>query len=360
VATPKNFKHGQITGEPNASYNNAKLNQQLIDYQKAYDNLPPAVKYAGVDVAVGALKNSKVKTLPFREYAQKIVDRYRAQGRGSWWVKVHALSKFVTLHGDLSLDMVTKATFAELMEHMQQTLSNTSTSMYLRELRSIYNMAVNDEQLSLADARPFKNIKIPKGRKREVALTVENIQAIQRVAPGTKVEQLSMDVLLIMLCLGGVNMKDLVALSPPQGNRIGYYRAKTNTTKDEDVKVSLAVQPELQPLMAKYGGAENCLFDFGYRYASYQNFNSLVNNGLKRVAAKAGVDVNLTTSVIRHTWATIADELGVSENVIDYVLGHSVRGMAMRYIHRRYKAADEAIRLVLDAINDNAINRVPA
>jgi integrase len=165
------------------------------------------------------------------------------------------------------------------------------------------------------------------------------------------------DMLLIMLCLGGINMKDLVALPPAESGRICYYRAKTDSTKSEDVKVSLAIQPELSALIAKYAGAER-LFDFGYKYANYCNFGSFINKGLKKIAKKASLEVSLSASVIRHSWATIADELGVSENVIDYVLGHSVKGMAMKYIHRRYKAADEAIRLVLNAVNetDNSYN----
>ena len=68
------------------------------------------------------------------------------------------------------------------------------------------------------------------------------------------------------------------------------------------------------------------------------------------MAEAANINVNLSTYVARHTWATIADELGVSEGVIDYVLGHSVRGMAIKYIHRRYRAADEAVRTILNAL----------
>jgi site-specific recombinase XerC len=351
IAAPRNFKNGQITGEPNANYNNAKLNQQLITYQKTYDNLPLHLKYSGLDAIVGILKNPKANTLPFRDYAQKIIDSYRAQDKGSWQVKDQALKKFVAIHSDLPLEAITKATFMELMEYMQKGLSDTSTGIYLRELKSIYNMAVADEKLALTDAQPFKGIKIPKGKKREVALTIENIQAIQQLDLSYKIEQIAKDMLMIMLCLGGLNMKDLVVLPLPENGRICYYRAKTDSTKEEDVKVSLAIQPELAELIAKYRGTDK-LFDFGYRYASYRDFGKLINRGLKQIAKKAGVEVELSASVIRHSWATIADELGVSENVIDYVLGHSVRGMAMKYIHRRYKAADDAIRLVLDAIND--------
>jgi hypothetical protein len=75
VSALKNFKNGQITGEPNANYNNAKLNQRLINYQKAYDNLPLYIKHAAFDTVVNTLKNPKANAISFRKYAQKIVDR---------------------------------------------------------------------------------------------------------------------------------------------------------------------------------------------------------------------------------------------------------------------------------------------
>jgi integrase len=356
VSAPKNFKNGQVTGEPNANYNNAKLNQRLIDYQKTYDGLPLHIKHTGLDAVVGLLKSSNYNTISFKEYARKIIDTYRAHDKGSWRVKEQALNKFAALYGELKLGAVTKATITALMEQLQETLSDTSIGMYLREIKSMYNMAVNDESLALIDTRPFKGIKIPKGKKREIALTIEETKKIQKVAVETKTEEVAKDLFLITLCLGGINIKDLLVLPPAQNGRISYYRAKTTGTKDKDVKVSLAIQPELSQLIEKYKGAGDKLLDFGYKYTDYRNFSSLINKKLIGIAKKADVDVKLTMSVIRHSWATIADELGVSENIIDYVLGHSVKGMAMKYIHRRYKAADEAIRLVLDAVGKGSSN----
>ncbi|MDR1022004.1 MAG: phage integrase SAM-like domain-containing protein, partial [Prevotellaceae bacterium] len=222
ILTPKNFKNGQITGEPNASYKNAKLNQQLIDFQKVYDNLPLHLKHAKLDTIVSALRTPKANTLSFREYAQKIIDRYKSQGKGSWSVKEQALNKFTATHGNLPLELITKATIMKVMEDMQKTICDTSIGMYLREIRAIYNMAVGDEQLALVDTHPFKGIKIPKGRKREVALTAENIQAIQKIIPKYKPEQIAKDMLMIMLCLGGINMKDLVTLPPAENGRVFY------------------------------------------------------------------------------------------------------------------------------------------
>jgi integrase len=350
IVTPKNLKNGQIAGEPNANYNSVKLNQQLIDFQKRYDGLPLYVRYAGLDTIMDALKGPNVSTLSFREYAQKIADSYKSDGKGSWQVKQQALNKFAALHGELPLESVTKAIIIELKQHLQGTLSDTSIGMYLREIKAMYNAAVNDDRLTLVDAQPFKGVQIPKGKKREVALTIEQMRAIRDVALQFKTERIPRDVFMIIFYLGGINMKDLMSLTPPRNGRISYYRAKTDDTKEDDVQVSLAIQPELLSLIERYAGSSHLLFDFGYKYASYCNFTRLVDRGLKKVAAKAGVDVNLSTYVARHSWATIADELGVMEGVIDYVLGHSVKGMSMKYIHRRHKAADEAIRVVLNSI----------
>ena len=88
---------------------------------------------------------------------------------------------------------VTRTTITTLMEQLQRTLSDTSAGMYLREIKSIYNMAVNDESIELIDTHPFKNIKIPKGKKREIALTIAEAKAIYKLPVETKTEQVAKD-----------------------------------------------------------------------------------------------------------------------------------------------------------------------
>jgi hypothetical protein len=166
VAAAKNIKNGQITGDPNANYSSAKLNQQLIGYQKKYDGLPLHVKYAALNTILEALKSPKPATLLFRERAQKIIDAYRAQGKGSRRIKEQALAKFVAKHGNLTLESIAKATITELMADMQATLSDTSTGMYLREIKSMYNKAVNDERITRIHSRASKfqrakSVKLP-------------------------------------------------------------------------------------------------------------------------------------------------------------------------------------------------------
>lgn len=47
-----------------------------------------------------------------------------------------------------------------------------------------------------------------------------------------------------------------------------------------------------------------------------------MNNNLKKIATLANLEINLTTYVTRHSWASIAKNKGVSVAIISDALGH--------------------------------------
>ena len=67
----------------------------------------------------------------------------------------------------------------------------------------------------------------------------------------------------------------------------------------------------------------------------------------------------MTPHTLRHTFASIAAELGFSELTIAALLGHAARGVTQRYIH-----IDEALMMtsdkVADEITDLLDGRAPA
>ncbi|HQS08555.1 MAG: integrase [Rhizobiales bacterium 24-66-13] len=67
---------------------------------------------------------------------------------------------------------------------------------------------------------------------------------------------------------------------------------------------------------------------------------------LNRVCAMARLD-DVTPHTLRHTFASVAGDLGFSELTIAALLGHAARGVTQRYIH-----IDEALRLAADLIAD--------
>lgn len=65
---------------------------------------------------------------------------------------------------------------------------------------------------------------------------------------------------------------------------------------------------------------------------------------LDRVCALAGL-ADVTPHTLRHTFASVAGDLGFSELTIAALLGHASRGVTQRYIH-----IDEALRMAADKV----------
>lgn len=65
---------------------------------------------------------------------------------------------------------------------------------------------------------------------------------------------------------------------------------------------------------------------------------------LDRICARAGLE-DVTPHVLRHTFASVAGDLGFSELTIAALLGHAARGVTQRYVH-----IDEALRVAADRV----------
>ena len=71
---------------------------------------------------------------------------------------------------------------------------------------------------------------------------------------------------------------------------------------------------------------------------------------LDRVCARAELD-GVTPHVLRHTFASVAGDLGFSELTIAAMLGHAARGVTQRYVH-----IDEALRVASDRVAGEIAN----
>jgi len=66
---------------------------------------------------------------------------------------------------------------------------------------------------------------------------------------------------------------------------------------------------------------------------------------LERVCTAGRLD-DVTPHTLRHTFASVAGDLGFSELTIRALLGHAARGVTQRYVH-----IDEALRLAADRVS---------
>ena len=87
------------------------------------------------------------------------------------------------------------------------------------------------------------------------------------------------------------------------------------------------------------------LLSWAERCADYRTFAAKTNKALGEI------HTGLTTYWARHSWATIAASLDISEDTIALALGHaSAHATTSIYIERSLRKVDEANRRVLDAV----------
>ena len=215
-----------------------------------------------------------------------------------------------------------------------------SRSIHLRNIRAIFNNAIDNELIS-ADLYPFRKFKIKKEVTAKRALTLKQIQKVIEFK-GTDQENWARDVFMLSFFLIGINMKDLYYLNNTENKYLNYNRAKTNRF------YNIKIEPETQLLLEKYKG-ENHLLRFQEQFTKYKSLGIKLNEYLKSIALKENIKP-FTSYSARHSWATFASELEIPKETISAALGHGGNTVTDIYINFNQKKIDAANRKVISYV----------
>lgn len=269
--------------------------------------------------------------------------------------KVYAFSGKKTKMKDIDYKYV--MTFNK---HLSQTQGVNGRAMYLRHLRAICNYAVHTNVLQES---PFKHFSIKTEQTKHRVIDIETLRRLYHF-PVNKYQQRHKDYFFLMFFLIGINATDLFNARPDAivNGRFEYIRAKTHK------KYTIKIEPEAQALLDRYKG-DGYLVDAHNRCQSVKTFLHTLNDALgmigeEKIRIVPADDLfggtkeeryieplisNATSYFARHTWATIASDLGISIDVISQALGHSFGNRTtMIYIKPDQSKVDDANRKVID------------
>lgn len=219
----------------------------------------------------------------------------------------------------------------------QTSPSTNSRSIHLRNIRTIFNAALDDEFISVY---PFRRFKIATEETIKRSISVEDMRKLfsAEVQP---FQQKYLDCFFLSFFFIGINIVDLSALPVDADNdgRIVYKRSKTGKL------YNIKVEPEASQIIEKYRGKKHLLQWFDNR-KDYRTFTMYLDKNLQLIGHFLGVP-SLTTYVARHSWASYASELDIPKDVISHALGHHVN-VTDTYIRFNYNKVDEANRRVID------------
>ena len=200
--------------------------------------------------------------------------------------------------------------------------SNTS-SYYMRGLRAIYNRAVEKGMTVQRD--PFKYVYTGIGKTVKRAVSLKVIRQIRDMDLALfPAMDFARDIFMFSFYTRGMSFIDMAYLKKKdlQNGILSYRRQKTGQ------QLFVKWEKPMQEIVDKYDtvGTPYLLPVIKDMNADarrqYKNAAHLVNDKLKKLGVRLGLDIPLTSYVARHGWASIARSRNIPLATISEAMGH--------------------------------------
>lgn len=274
----------------------------------------------------------------FREHISSLT----ASGRKSYALSIKQLyNSLIEFNGHLAIpfsemDIVWLRRYEAFLR--RKGLAENTIGIRFRTLRSIYNVAIEEDAVS-AELYPFKKLKVSKLHQETAkrALSKEDIERVLSYKSTNRYMRFPIDIFAFTYYCGGINFVDIAHLTKANimDGRLIYKRQKTKKL------IKIPLQPQAVALIEKYSSDDSqylfpILSDF--HKTDIQQANrihkviSKVNERLKHIGNALNLPITLTTYVARHSQATVMKRAGVSTAVIREIMGHSSERVTQIYL----------------------------
>lgn len=324
------------------------LKRKSYEWPKDID-VKPVRDYVGKEL--GLIDEGEDETIKFTRHFQRFIDG--KTNKGTKGVYKHTLDKIQSFDPDIDkkkFEDITLQWLTDFEAFCARTASKNARNIHLRNIRAVFNNAIDYE---ITTAYPFRRFKIRPEATRKRSMSVEELRRLFDY-PVEPYAEIYRDCFKLIFMLIGINSVDLWGLKLiTKDGRIEYKRAKTGRL------YSIKVEPEAMEIINRYRG-KNGLLCIADRWSDSRNFRHQCNKALQKIGlverkGRGGKKTitsefeGLTTYWARHTWATVAYDLGISKDVIAQALGHSDgHDTTNIYIREDSRKVDEANRRVLN------------
>lgn len=285
---------------------------------------------AGIDYSVSDIAERyhlPDSTTGFISYARKHIAELRQIGKVRKAEHYStSLNSFMRFNGagEISFDQFS-GILIQRYEHylaVQGLLSN-SISYYMRNLRAIYNQAV--EQGHAEQTNPFRYVYtgIAKTVKRALSLsTVKTLRSMD--LSHDSLSELARDLFMFSFYTRGMAIIDVAYLrkSNLKNGTLIYRRHKTGQ------QLSIRWEPQMQEIVNRHSDKDSDFLlpiidsrKLDYR-KQYHNAYTRLNRSLKGIGTQLGLSSPLTFHRSRHSWASIARDNNIPLSVICEGMGH--------------------------------------
>lgn len=292
----------------------------------------------------------------FIAFARKLIRELKQIGkRRTSETYTTALNSFVRFHGesDLLFEEMDSNLMIEYETYLKEhNVCPNSSSFYMRNLRAIYNRAVEKDLTE--QHNPFKHVYtgVDKTVKRAVPLKI-----IRRIRDTdltlNPVMDYARDLFMFSFYTRGMSFVDMAYLKKKdlQNGVLSYRRQKTGQ------QLFIKWEKPMQDIVGKYDTGDTTYLlpiikdmDTDAR-RQYKNAAHLVNSKLKKLGERLGLSIPLTSYVARHAWASIARSKNIPLSTISEAMGHDSENTTRIYLASLdTSVVDKANSLILKSL----------
>ena len=302
-----------------------------------------------------SLINLKQKSVTLFDFSAALISDLRVQGKlrlaETYSTSVESFKRFLK-GDDILLQDIDGQLLAKYESYLiSKKLTLNTTSFYMRNLRSIYNRAV--EKGLIIQMNPFKRVYTGVDVTNKRALPISVIKDILDLKLERDALIFARDLFIFSFYLRGISFVDIAYLTHDnlKGGYLVYRRRKTNQ------ELSIKWEPCMQEIVNRYHlkGSKYLLpilnensTDLRHQYL---RMSHNVNRKLGQIGRVLNLPHPLTMYVARHSWASAAMNKRVPLAVISQAMGHDSEKTTKIYLSALDKSEiDEANNLLINAL----------
>lgn len=253
------------------------------------------------------------------------------------------LQRFFKKKLDFRIETIDEGKLNEIDSYMRSKgLKDTTMHNRMRVIRAVWNYAIKHKCAS-RDAYPFECFSLSrynlKTEKR--AISKDDIKKIIEYKPDfgdTLTVKLARDMFTFSYLCGGMSFYDLCTLSEDKisSGTIKYKRKKTHldikiTIPERAIEIIKDWRPQSKGYVFPVLDKSIHTTEISQRNRVHRKY-FVINNALKKIGEKLGIEAKLTTYVARHSFATVLKREGVSIDIISEALGHHNLNITKTYL----------------------------
>jgi integrase/recombinase XerD len=251
----------------------------------------------------------------------------------------------------LNFDQITPEFLREYEPYMLKGGKKiTYISMILRNLRSVFNIAIHegiidDTAYPFSRSRNDRKYKIKKCSNRNIALTTYELKQLRQYQPNTDAGRKAYLYWWFSFYCNGMNVKDICQLQYKhiKGDTVEYLRAKSIDTETLVKPIHFKFSERISSIIDELGNQNVSPDTYIFKILKHgdsaqdirrkvQNLTSVINTHMEKISKKLNYRKDITTYTARHSFATFMYRTGSSIEEISEALGHASIETTQRYL----------------------------